>query len=362
MARWWMGPAIALSGLLFACAWSSRPASLPPPSLPPPGASPEASASASPAPAPPPVPATFARTFDLSSFQRGNIHTHSAFSDGDSTPQAVIEWYRSHRYRFLAITDHNTFTNPAVFRHLERSDFLLLGGEELTMRGAGRQVHVNGICTSRKLGGGRFSSPAEALRLGISRVHKLGGIALVNHPNWKWALSPTDLRDASAELLEIASGHPLVATQGDARHPPHESLWEMALDRGENVMGVAVDDAHQLQSARKNAALPGQAWIEVSAPLEREALCDSMRRGELYSSTGVELSRILVEPHRYTIWPAETSGQLTFLGAGGRVLEEHTIHPGEPIAYEPRGQEGYVRARIENQGRFAWTPAVHLSK
>ncbi|MDD2711180.1 MAG: PHP domain-containing protein [Verrucomicrobiae bacterium] len=42
---------------------------------------------------------------------KGNLHTHTTRSgDGEFSPQEVIEWYKSHGYDFLAITDHNHFT------------------------------------------------------------------------------------------------------------------------------------------------------------------------------------------------------------------------------------------------------------
>src|SRR5262245_25478622 len=36
----------------------------------------------------------FARTFDVTKFRRGNVHTHTNRSDGDSDPIDVYTWYR----------------------------------------------------------------------------------------------------------------------------------------------------------------------------------------------------------------------------------------------------------------------------
>ena len=44
---------------------------------------------------------------------KGNLHTHTLNSDGDSTPHEVATWYREHGYQFLVLTDHNHFTDPA---------------------------------------------------------------------------------------------------------------------------------------------------------------------------------------------------------------------------------------------------------
>src|SRR5262245_33262473 len=39
---------------------------------------------------------------------RGNIHTHTLWSDGDDYPEMVALWYKEHGYQFLCFTDHNT--------------------------------------------------------------------------------------------------------------------------------------------------------------------------------------------------------------------------------------------------------------
>src|SRR5438876_9614685 len=38
---------------------------------------------------------------------KGNLHTHSLWSDGDDYPEMVVDWYKSHGYHFLALSDHN---------------------------------------------------------------------------------------------------------------------------------------------------------------------------------------------------------------------------------------------------------------
>ncbi len=41
---------------------------------------------------------------------KGSIHCHSTASDGELTPQQVIDWHVQNGYSFLAITDHNVVT------------------------------------------------------------------------------------------------------------------------------------------------------------------------------------------------------------------------------------------------------------
>src|SRR5205814_4975799 len=38
---------------------------------------------------------------------KGNLHTHSFWSDGDDFPEMIVGWYKEHGYQFLALSDHN---------------------------------------------------------------------------------------------------------------------------------------------------------------------------------------------------------------------------------------------------------------
>ena len=39
---------------------------------------------------------------------KGNLHTHSLWSDGNDFPEMIVDWYATRDYDFLAISDHNT--------------------------------------------------------------------------------------------------------------------------------------------------------------------------------------------------------------------------------------------------------------
>ena len=45
---------------------------------------------------------------DSARWWRGNLHTHSLWSDGDDFPEMIAELYQTNGYHFLAFTDHNT--------------------------------------------------------------------------------------------------------------------------------------------------------------------------------------------------------------------------------------------------------------
>src|SRR5439155_11440491 len=48
-----------------------------------------------------------ATTAAQSTWWKGNLHTHSLWSDGDDYPEMIVDWYKQHGYHFLALSDHN---------------------------------------------------------------------------------------------------------------------------------------------------------------------------------------------------------------------------------------------------------------
>src|SRR5687767_12817135 len=84
---------------------------------------------------------------------KGNTHTHTLNSDGDSTPDQVVRWYREHGYQFLVLTDHNFLTSVAGLNALHGADeqFLVIKGEEVTDRFGEAPLHVNGLDVSTRV-------------------------------------------------------------------------------------------------------------------------------------------------------------------------------------------------------------------
>ena len=297
---------------------------------------------------------------------RGNLHTHTINSDGDSPPYDVVAWYKRNGYQFLVLTDHNTFTDPAPFDTNPNDNFLLIGGEEITNA---KTVHVNAIGTARVIPAQQGATVTALLQASIDAVRAQGGIPLINHPNFGWAFTAAEMlpltQSNRAALLEIASGHPLVNHAGDGLVPSTEQMWDQLLSAGMRVHGVGVDDAHNFREeftlGRPN---PGRAWIVVRAPaLTRENIMASLDAGNFYASTGVVLKDIRATPDSLTvdIEPSVMTGspsrfRVVFIGKDGREL---AVSRDNPARYAFTGKEGYVRARIEDSnGLRAWTQPV----
>jgi hypothetical protein len=298
---------------------------------------------------------------------KGNTHTHTLNSDGDSTPDDVVRWYREHGYQFLVLTDHNFQTRVEGLNALHAADekFLVVKGEEVTSTAGGKPVHVNGLDANRRIGaqtGGADSTALEVLQRSVDAIRGASGVPHINHPNFGWALTTEDLRRVrNYKLFEIFNGHPEVNNLGGGGVPGLEEIWDRLLSSGMLVYGIAVDDAHVFKKpGDPTVSGPGRGWVVVrAAQLEARALLDAMERGDFYASTGVVLDALDVTSKSMTIKvkPAVSSKyRIQFIGRDGRVLSEM---PDASATYTFTGGEGYVRAKvIESNGRFAWIQPV----
>ena len=297
---------------------------------------------------------------------RGNLHTHTINSDGDSSPWDLVTWYKRNGYQFLAITDHNTFTDPAPFDSNPNDNFLLLGAEEVTND---KTVHVNAIGITKVVPPQRALSVTEILQASIDAIRAQDGVALVNHPNFRWAFTASEMLPLKGPfLLEVASGHPAVNHAGDGTVPATEQMWDQLLSSGMRVFAAAVDDAHNFgQDFTLDRANPGRAWVVARAPaLTRDNIVRALREGDFYASTGIELKNVEVGSDALTveIQPSVPSGspkryRVVFIGRDGRELAASQENPAR---YTFKGSEGYVRARIEDSGGLrAWTQPVPVA-
>jgi hypothetical protein len=295
---------------------------------------------------------------------KGNTHTHTLNSDGDSTPDDVVRWYRQHGYQFLVLTDHNFLTSVDGVNALHGADdkFLVIKGEEVTDQFGGKSLHINGLDVNARVAPQGGSSVVDVLQRNVAAIRQANGIPHINHPNFRWSITREELEQVRANrLFEIFNGHPQVNNLGGGGVPGLEEVWDAILSNGTLLYGIAVDDAHTfLQPGNPDVAGPGRGWVVVRAPrLEARALLDALERGDFYASTGVELTDYQATPKQIAVTVKATAFakyRVQFVGKGGRVLRELT----EPTAtYDIRGDEGYVRARVlESNGRMAWCQPV----
>ena len=297
---------------------------------------------------------------------KGNTHTHTLNSDGDTSPDDVARWYRGHGYHFVVLSDHNFMTSVDGINALMGADerFLVIPGEEVTDRFETRPIHVNGLMVDRLVTPQGGSSVLQTLQRNVDAIRAANGVPHINHPNFGWAISADELaRVRNTRLFEIFNGHPMVNNAGGGGVAGLEQVWDTLLTRGVQLYGIAVDDAHHFQRPwDATASRPGQGWIYVRAErLSGRAILDAMERGDFYASTGVELTDYQAGPASIRITIRERAFEkyrVQFIGRGGLLLKEATA---SPASYDIRGDEGYVRAKIlDSNGRVAWTQPVRV--
>ena len=341
---------------------------------------------------------------------KGNLHTHSFWSDGDDFPEMVADWYREHGYHFLTLSDHNVQSQgerwelisdlnedagvDAVARYRarfgdgwvesrggkvrlktfdetrsrvdERDRFLMIPSEEITGKaGDGRDLHMNGTNLIEQLPVEVGATLPETLLknlLAVKASAKRTGRPVMfhaNHPNYKWGVKAEDLAAvAELQFVEIWNGVDNDNDPGDATHPSTEAMWDaanaMRMERGlRPLYGLGVDDAHDHQ-VNKTRAKPGRAWVQVkSRYLEAGALIGAMQRGDFYFSSGVELGDIVFDAKKKEIrlkieGSAAEQFVTRFVGVrrGSKVGVSLGEVSGQSPSYTMKGDELYVRAVV----------------
>jgi hypothetical protein len=294
---------------------------------------------------------------------KGNLHTHTVNSDGDSAPDEVARWYKEHRYNFLVLTDHDFLTQPeglnAVFA--ARDKFLLIPGEEVSAKYEELPIHVNAFDIRSTIFPLRGGSVVDTIQKNVDAIRQAGGMPSLNHPNFHWAIRPDELRQITGlKLIEVYNGHPTVNNWGGGGFASLDEAWDAVLTAGRQVYGVAVDDAHHFKTLGPQYSNPGRGWVMVKArELTTRSVLDALERGDFYASTGVELEnverldsglRIKITEPRHIRFTTE------FIGADGKLLSRTFDNPAE---YRLKPGDAYVRARVsDSNGWRAWVQPV----
>lgn len=285
-------------------------------------------------------------------YWKGNLHTHTLWSDGDDFPEMVVDWYKQHGYDFLSLTEHNVIaeglrwiaadTTPtrqlAVRKYLRRfgerwvefrdhdghkqvrlkplaefsplfnepGRFLLIPGEEITHSFAKRPIHINGINLRDLIRPIDGQDAIETIRVNLRQVAEQREktqrlmIAFLNHPNFGWGVRAEEMLLAEElRFFEVYNGHPAVRNYGDAHHASTERVWDitLALRLGKHklplVYGLATDDSHGYHEYGVGKVNPGRGWVMVKAPfLTPDSIVKGLEAGDFYATTGVLLDSI----------------------------------------------------------------------
>lgn len=283
---------------------------------------------------------------------KGNLHTHSYWSDGDNYPEMIMDWYKTQGYDFVALSDHNILQSGEKWKLIpkspmheqafenylnkygrdwvesktdsvgrlnvrlktleeyrslfeEKEKFLIIPSEEISAQFEKKPIHMNVTNIQEYIEPATGNSVSEVMQRNLDQVkaqRETTGHPMflhINHPNFIWAITPEDMMALEGErFFEVYNGHPMVNNYGDELRPSMEVLWDLVqvsyLQSGKPLMyGLAVDDAHNYHIFGEEESNPGRGWVEVLAKsLNPEDLIDAMESGDFYSSTGVILNSV----------------------------------------------------------------------
>lgn len=292
---------------------------------------------------------------------KGNLHTHTLWSDGDGYPEMVVEWYRTNDYHFLTLSDHNILQTGERWIHRDKNkggpkafenylarfgtnwveqrmekgepqvrlrtfkdfqdlfekpqEFLLVLGAEITDRYLSAPVHMGAINLRELIPPQGGSNVTDVIQNNVNAIlkqrEKTGQPMFphVNHPNFQWGITAEEMLPVRGErFFEVYNGHPGVYNDGDDTHAGMDRIWDILLTKRlaelhlEPIFGLGTDDSHEYQvtDAKKNN--PGRGWVMVHATdLSAKSLIHAMEAGDFYASSGVTLQSVQRGPKVYSV-------------------------------------------------------------
>lgn len=262
-------------------------------------------------------------TYDpgVTTWLRGNIHTHTTESDGKKPPQEVVDIFAGLGYDFLMISDHDKVTAVDM---LDAKGMTLISGNEISAKGP-HLLHV---------GAQRVVAPDVNRQAVLDEVGKAGGFAVMNHPNWRKNYDHCPL-----EVLEKLQGYVgieifngvVIELEGCELAT---DKWDRLLAQGRRIYGFATDDSHDYP---RHA---GVGWLMVqSAARDGGSIVAALQAGRFYASTGVTVDEIAVNGLTAKV-RAGNAEKIRVVADYGQVLlnvpgpsAEFTVKPGEKSTY-----------------------------
>ena len=341
---------------------------------------------------------------------KGNLHTHSYWSDGDEFPEVILDWYKSQGYNFAALSDHNiladhekwiTIKDDQLYQRAfknyldvygdewvehkidsgktivklksfqeykglteEKGQFLVIPSEEITDSYENNPIHINATNVQEKIEPMGGNSVASVMQNNIDQVlaqRKKTGIPIIphiNHPNFFYGITLEDMISLNGErFFEVYNGHHMVQNMGDSIHISTEEMWDMIniayLKNGKPLMyGLATDDSHNYHRKGREWSNAGRGWVMVRADtLSARSLINAMEAGNFYSTTGVELDEVILEGGKLSIVVKEKPGisyQISFIGSkvGDVDAQEFSTIQGSQASFEITDDILFVRCKI----------------
>ena len=304
-------------------------------------------------------------------FLKGCLHLHSTRSDGAIPPDELMRIYSQNGYDFITLTDHDRYNRE---NFAPDTGLLVVPGMEI---GAlieedlkpgvkpdsgfrcyhtvviGSDDETNGFAHNDEVPGIHVKQPSD-FQPRLDLMHEKKNLTFYCHP--EWSSTPTRyFEELSGNFaMEIYNTGCALINDMDT----DAAYWDEILGQGKHLYGVAVDDAHNLESCCGG-------WVMVNSQ-ERtvNGILKALESGAFYSSCGPVIHDFYVE-----------NGEVHLKTEGASAVRFHADrHPTTIRRFAEGEGDGpieatasvkgwrYVRAVVVGQnGKLAWTNPIFLT-
>ncbi|MCM8809620.1 MAG: CehA/McbA family metallohydrolase [Candidatus Omnitrophica bacterium] len=269
---------------------------------------------------------------------KGNIHTHTKNSDGMFSPDEIVKIYRENSYDFLFLTDHNKITE---FKSKSKG-FLTINGIEFNKD----SFHILGLNIEQL-----FSTENLYPQQIINKINEIGGFAVICHPYWS-AITSKEITFLSGFIGIEIFNNTCEKGKGKGYSTVH---YDEVLQNGLNLFGFAVDDCHS-----KEDILGGFIMVKAKS-LDEKEICNSIKNGLFYSSTGIIIKNLKIEDNtiKISFSPSIIVDFISYGPYGTRIYNKGKEF--DYVEYKIKGNEKYIRIEItDKENKKGWTNPIFL--
>jgi hypothetical protein len=274
---------------------------------------------------------------------RGDLHSHTLASDGDSWLPDAVHAAAERGLDFLGVTDHNGASrpDPALVPSGPGWPVLVPGTEVTTYAG-----HWNSWGSSATWFD--FRDPtAEGMQRAFDAALATGALVSVNHPKPygpEWLFSEV----TGNHLVEIWNG-PWFRLNSAAL-----AYWDQLLRAGERIYAIGGSDTHNIRSVSFDPlrlAMYGMptTWVKIDGELTATAILNALRAGRSFVSASPEGPQLILDRDGdgLRLRVARASGStISLIGPEGAVLAFAVTNDDSEWRVPWPGDVPYVRAHV----------------
>lgn len=304
---------------------------------------------------------------------RGDLHMHTAHSDGQCASQSgakvpcpvflTVEAAARLGLDFIAITDHNATSQYDSMRELQPyfDKVLLIPGREITTF----YGHMNLLGTTSYLDFRVGSHTVPDTNTLLRNAQRLGALASINHPEAPtgelcmgcgWTPKTAVDMGLVTAIEAVNGGSELDGTYGIP-------FWDQQLNEGHRLTGIGGSDNHNaLSDPERPSAVGSPTTVIFASDLSTPAILAGIRAGHAFVDATASRDRVLTMAAQTTHATAQMGDSL---GAPRQTLVDFEVHETGAdkgrISLVEDGQVSALPATSNETGtlRTQWTSDGH---